>query len=62
MCGEASDTIENVKSKIQDQVGIPPDQQRLLWDGKELEDRRTLRYFNSFVETLHLVTRLRGQK
>jgi ubiquitin len=55
------DTIASLKDKIQEKQGIPSDQQRLIFNGKQLEDDKTMNDYNiEDSANIHLVLRLRG--
>ena len=57
---EEDTLIENLKARIQDSTGVPPNDQRLIYAGKQLEDNKTLKDYNVWNETtIHMVLRLR---
>ena len=61
LCDPSFTTVAELKEMIQDKEGIPPDQQRLIYAGMQIEDERYLdEYKIGFESTLHLVLRLRG--
>ncbi|VVT54127.1 uncharacterized protein SAPINGB_P003920 [Magnusiomyces paraingens] len=58
---EPKDTPADIKEMVQQKEGIPPEQQKLIWDGKQMDDNKTIEEYKiSAGATLHLVLALRG--